>query len=68
MPAWSRISCAYCTGDMREPGRPNSVSGVRPESTSIGMFSLAALMMPMTQLPRPTFTWTMIACGLPVAR
>ena len=53
---------------MRAPVRSNSVIGVRPASMNSGMFSLAALMRPIALLARPTLTWTMTACGLPVAR
>src|SRR3546814_2874401 len=42
--AWSRISWPQAIGTVRAPKRPCSVAGVRPDISSSGMCSQAALM------------------------
>ncbi len=61
MPAWSYISCPYWIGVERPPGRPVSVSGVRPDITTIGTSSEAALMTPIAAFASPTLTCTITA-------
>ncbi len=68
MAPWSRISWPQWIGRSREPSRPDSVIGVRPEVNRIGTSSRAALSRPMSAFAMPTLTWTMTACGRPEAR
>ena len=49
------------------PGGPSSVIGVRPAVIKIGTCERAAVMMPQAAFAVPTVTWTITACGRPVA-